>query len=123
MEQDAARGLSQPARRLADLTPDPQNANRGTARGREALARSLRDYGAGRGVLIDRDGRIIAGNKTVDQANALGLRLRVVRTDGAEFWHGHAGGRRSHQQLQPGGCATRRSRPAHGSTCAGVGHC
>ena len=39
---------------LKDLTPDPHNANRGTDRGRDALARSLRDYGAGRAVLIDR---------------------------------------------------------------------
>ena len=35
-------------RHLADLTADPQNANRGTPRGRAALAHSLRDYGAGR---------------------------------------------------------------------------
>src|SRR5262249_19905080 len=64
------------------LQPDPQNANRGTDRGRTALARSLREYGTGRAVLIDRHGRIIAGNKTVEQAKRLGLRLRVVQTDG-----------------------------------------
>jgi hypothetical protein len=68
--------------RLTDLTPDPNNANRGTDRGRDALARSLRDYGAGRAVLIDRHGRIIAGNKTVEQAKALNIPLRVVKTDG-----------------------------------------
>ena len=85
MAHDDARRPAQPARHLADLIPDPQNTNRGTARGREALARSLREYGAGRAVLIDRDGRIIAGNKTVEQANALGLRLRVVKTDGTDL--------------------------------------
>ena len=69
-------------RRLADLTPDPHNANRGTDRGREALERSLREYGTGRAVLIDRHGRVIAGNKTVEQAQALGIPLRVVKTDG-----------------------------------------
>src|SRR5215475_13145092 len=71
--------------RLPDLTADPQNANRGTDRGRDALAQSLRDYGAGRAVLIDRHGRIIAGNKTVEQATRLGLRLRVVKTDGQQL--------------------------------------
>ena len=69
-------------RDLADLTPDPHNANRGTDRGREALERSLREYGAGRAVLIDRHGRVIAGNKTVERAQALGIPLRVVKTDG-----------------------------------------
>jgi hypothetical protein len=67
---------------LSDLKPDPQNANRGTDRGREALARSLREYGAGRAVLIDRRSRVIAGNKTVEQARALNLPLHVVETDG-----------------------------------------
>ena len=68
--------------RLTDLTTDPKNANRGTDRGRDALARSLREYGAGRAVLIDRHGRIIAGNKTVEQAKRLNIPLRVVKTDG-----------------------------------------
>ena len=67
---------------LRDLTSDSHNANRGTDRGREALARSLRDYGPGRSVLIDRHGTIIAGNKTVEQARHLHIPLRVVETDG-----------------------------------------
>lgn len=64
------------------LTLDDRNANRGTARGQAALATSLRTYGAGRAVLTDRLGRVIAGNKTVAQARALGLPLRVVESDG-----------------------------------------
>lgn len=69
-------------RSLSDLIPDPQNANRGTARGREALAKSLQEYGPGRGVLFDRRGTIIAGNKTVEAAKRLNIPLRVVKTDG-----------------------------------------
>lgn len=70
---------------LHDLRPDPRNANRGTDRGRDALARSLCEYGAGRAVLIDRHGHVIAGNKTVAQAQRLNLRLRVVKTDGRQL--------------------------------------
>lgn len=73
------------ARQLNSVTLDPHNANRGTERGRQALARSLREYGAGRAVLIDRQGRVIAGNKTVEQAKRLGMRLRVVKTDGTHL--------------------------------------
>jgi DNA modification methylase len=69
-------------RSLSNLTPDPQNANRGTARGREALAKSLQEYGPGRAVLIDRNGTVIAGNKTVEEAKRLNIPLRVVETDG-----------------------------------------
>lgn len=67
---------------LTDLSRDPLNANRGTDRGREALEQSLVRYGAGRSVLVDRHGRVIAGNKTVERAKALNIPLRVVRTDG-----------------------------------------
>jgi hypothetical protein len=70
------------ARSLSDLTQDPQNANQGTDRGREALAKSLQEYGPGRAVLIDRNGTIIAGNKTVEEAKRLNIPLRVVKTDG-----------------------------------------
>jgi DNA modification methylase len=69
-------------RDLADLRPDPRNANRGTRRGRDLLTSSLRTYGAGRSVLADRAGLVIAGNKVVEHAKALGLPIQVVQTVG-----------------------------------------
>ncbi len=79
------RPPTRPVQTLDDLVPDPHNANRGTPRGRAALAHSLRTAGAGRSVLIDRHGVVIAGNKTVTEAHAQGLALRVVETDGSEL--------------------------------------
>ena len=73
---------TRPHLRIVDLVSDPRNANKGTARGRDALAQSLRTYGAGRAVLIDRHGCVIAGNKTVEEAKRLHIPLRVVKTDG-----------------------------------------
>lgn len=71
------------ARRAAtDYTPDPRNANRETLRGRKALEHSLRTYGAGRSILVDRNGVVIAGNKTLQQAAELGLPVLEVETDG-----------------------------------------
>jgi len=69
-------------RTVADLVPDDRNANRGTPRGRRALEQSLAAYGPGRSVLVDRLGRLIAGNKVAEQAKALGLPVTVVPTDG-----------------------------------------
>lgn len=71
--------------RLEDLTPDAHNANRGTERGHAQLDRSLRDYGAGRSILADKEGRVIAGNKTLQAAVEAGLRARVVETTGDEL--------------------------------------
>lgn len=78
--------MAQPVKRLADLTPDPRNANRGTERGAGMLEASLRQYGAGRSVLVDKHGVVIAGNKTVEAAASIGLdRVRVIETDGTEL--------------------------------------
>lgn len=67
---------------VADITPDENNANRGTTRGRELLEESLRLHGAGRSILVDRRGCMIAGHKTFEQAKRLGLPIQVVTTDG-----------------------------------------
>jgi DNA modification methylase len=73
-------------KKLSDLTPDARNANKGTARGAAMIRASLRDYGAGRSVLLDRNGAIIAGNKTVENAGALGHKdVIVVQTDGSQL--------------------------------------
>ena len=65
---------------------DPRNANLGTDRGRKALLHSLETYGAGRSILLARDGTILAGNKTHQAAADLGHEeLLVVETDGTRL--------------------------------------
>jgi len=68
--------------KLADVTPDARNANKGTERGRRLLEYSLRNFGAGRSIVVDKNGRAIAGNKTLEVAAELGLPVKVVKTDG-----------------------------------------
>ena len=71
---------------ISSLTLDAQNANRGTERGRAMLAASLKEYGAGRSILIDKNGNVIAGNKTLEQAFAAGHKdVLVVKTDGKKL--------------------------------------
>ena len=49
------------------------------------LEKSLREYGAGRSVLVDKAGRIIAGNKTIEAAGSIGLEdALMVETDGTQ---------------------------------------
>lgn len=73
-------------KKISDLQPDPLNANRGTERGAAMLESSLRKFGAGRSILLDREGRIIAGNKTAENAAAIGLDdVIIVKTDGKKL--------------------------------------
>jgi len=72
--------------KLAELTPDAHNANQGTPRGLNLLDKSLSQYGAGRSILVDKAGRIIAGNKTAERAADLGIDdVLIVPTDGTQL--------------------------------------
>lgn len=72
--------------KLSDLKPDDHNANLGTERGRALLEKSLQQYGAGRSILLDKNGRIIAGNKTAETAGEIGIEdVILVRTKGNQL--------------------------------------
>lgn len=61
---------------------DPKNARIHPDRNREAVEKSLRELGAGRSIVVDRDGVVIGGNAVYEKAVELGLDMRVVHTTG-----------------------------------------
>lgn len=67
------------------LKPDQHNANMGTSRGKELLAQSIKELGAGRSILVDKDGNVIAGNKTLEAAQNAGLKVRIIPTNRDEL--------------------------------------
>lgn len=72
--------------KLIDLIPDDRNANKGRKRGMKAVEDSLKSYGAGRSILVDKSGRIIAGNKTAANAMAAGIdEVILVESDGTKI--------------------------------------
>lgn len=72
--------------KIDELIPDDKNFNKGTEYGNSLIEKSLRKFGAGRSVLIDKNNRIIAGNKTIENASAIGLDdVIVVETDGKKI--------------------------------------
>jgi site-specific DNA-methyltransferase (adenine-specific) len=72
--------------KLSELQQDSRNANKGTKRGNAAVEHSLKEFGAGRSILIDKHGVIIAGNKTASNAAAAGFEdVIVVPTDGTQL--------------------------------------
>lgn len=71
---------------MSELVQDNRNLNKGTEKGKELIGKSLRQFGAGRSVLIDKNNRIIAGNKTHENAVELGMDdVIVVETDGSKL--------------------------------------
>ena len=71
---------------INDLIPDDKNFNKGNEQGQELMERSFKELGAGRSILLDRNGNIIAGNKSQQAAIAAGIkRVRVIETTGDEL--------------------------------------
>ena len=71
---------------IEELAQDAHNFNKGTDEGRQLMERSLSELGAGRSILIDRNGNIIAGNKTQEAAIKAGIKkVRVIETTGDEL--------------------------------------
>jgi hypothetical protein len=69
--------------KIDTLVPDDKNFNQGTQYGQHLIEESLRRFGAGRSILLDKNNRIIAGNKTIENAAAIGMdNVIVVETTG-----------------------------------------
>ena len=71
---------------LGDLTPDPKNARKHGERNIGQLSKSLEQYGAARSIVVDENGRILAGNGVVEAAASVGIeRVKQVEADGNEI--------------------------------------
>jgi len=72
--------------KVSDLTFDDKNFNKHTEFGMSLIEKSLRNNGAGRSILIDKNNRIIAGNGVVETAAQIGLDdVQIVETDGTKI--------------------------------------
>ena len=71
---------------IQTLVQDQHNFNKGTEEGARLMEKSFTELGAGRSILIDKDGHIIAGNKSQKAAMAAGIKkVRVIESDGTEL--------------------------------------
>jgi ParB-like chromosome segregation protein Spo0J len=67
------------------LAFDPHNANTHSDASLGAVRRSVDRLGAGRSVVADASGTLIAGEATLRAAQDLGVPVRIVETDGSEL--------------------------------------
>ncbi len=71
---------------IESLVPDNKNFNKGTQYGDHLMDESLRRFGLGRSILIDKNNRIIAGNKTAEKAADIGFTdVVVVEVEGNQL--------------------------------------
>ena len=72
--------------KLSDLVFDDKNFNKHTEYGMSLIEKSIRNNGAGRSILIDKNNRIIAGNGVTEIAGQIGLEdVQIVETDGSKI--------------------------------------
>lgn len=69
--------------KVTSLIADDKNFNKGSENGAEMIRKSLQKFGSGRSILIDKNNRIIAGNKSVEYS---GLQnVIIVESDGTQL--------------------------------------
>lgn len=68
-----------------EITFDQRNYRKHSKKNKDLIKKSLEELGAGRSVLIDKENSLIAGNGVFEQAQSLGIPVRVIETDGSEL--------------------------------------
>ena len=64
---------------------DDKNFRKHNSLNKELINKSLKKLGAGRSILIDSDDKIIAGNGVYEQAKKLGIKEKIIESDGTEL--------------------------------------
>ena len=64
---------------------DKKNYRKHNDKNKTLIKKSLSECGAGRSIVIDNEDNIIAGNGIYEQAQKLGLKTKVIETDGSEL--------------------------------------
>lgn len=67
---------------MTNIKFDAHNYRTHDEKNLKLIKKSLKELGAGRSIVIDSEGEIIAGNATYKQAKELGLPVKVIETDG-----------------------------------------
>lgn len=70
---------------MADIKFDKRNYRKHGDRNKKLIEKSLKECGAGRSIVVDADGEIIAGNGIYEAAQKAKIPVREVETDGTEL--------------------------------------
>lgn len=70
---------------MDEIKFDKRNYRKHSEENKKVIRKSLEELGAGRSVLLDNEGSLIAGNGVYEQAKKLGIPVRVIETNGSEL--------------------------------------
>lgn len=70
---------------MSEIKFDQRNYRVHDDKNKRIIRKSLKNCGAGRSVLLDNDNVLIAGNGVYEQAKELGLKVRIIESDGTEL--------------------------------------
>lgn len=70
---------------MDEIKFDKKNYRKHTDKNLNLIKKSLEECGAGRSILVDKNGEIIAGNATYQQAQAAKIPVKIIETDGKEL--------------------------------------
>ena len=70
---------------MNEIKFDKRNYRKHDKKNKSLIKKSLEKFGAGRSIVVDAEGEIIGGNGVYEQAQKLGLKTRIVETDGSEL--------------------------------------
>ena len=70
---------------MNEIKFDKRNYRKHDKKNKSLIKKSLEKFGAGRSIVVDAEGEIIGGNGVYEQAQKLGLKTKIVETDGNEL--------------------------------------
>ena len=70
---------------MTEIKFDKRNYRKHNDKNKSLIRKSLEECGAGRSIVIDNSGEIIAGNGIYEQAQKLGLKTKIIETDGSDL--------------------------------------
>lgn len=70
---------------MEEIKFDKRNYRKHNQRNKDLIKKSLEECGAGRSIVIDNDGEIIAGNGIYEQAQTLNIPIKIIESDGSEL--------------------------------------
>ena len=70
---------------MNEIKFDKRNYRKHDKKNKSLIKKSLENFGAGRSIVVDAEGEIIGGNGVYEQAQKLGLKSKIVETDGNEL--------------------------------------
>lgn len=71
--------------KMTDIKFDKRNYRKHNSQNKDLIKKSLKECGAGRSIVIDNNDEIIAGNGIYEQAQKLGIKTKIIETDGSEL--------------------------------------